>query len=57
MKNYYRGLGMEDGREVNDRPDSRMGITKLAEAKKMYDRAYKEQCIANGIKLARIQEK
>lgn len=57
MKNYYRGLGMEDGREVNDRPDSRMGITKLAEAKKMYDKAYKEQCIANGIKLARIQEK
>lgn len=46
------GLDMKFGREINMRPDSRMGITKLADMKRMQKRFDKVRIIAEGNEMA-----
>lgn len=42
------GLRVDGGRLINDRPDSRMGIEKMAEARKVMKYERKVQMIADG---------
>jgi hypothetical protein len=46
------GLEMAFGREINMRPDSRMGITKLVDMKRMQKRFDKVRMIAEGNEMA-----
>ena len=46
------GLEMKFGREINMRPDSRMGINKLAEMNRMKKRFDKVRMIAEGNEMA-----
>lgn len=46
------GLEMKFGREINMRPDSRMGITKLVDMKRMQKRFDKVRMIAEGNEMA-----
>jgi len=42
------GLRVEGGRLINDRPDSRMGIQKMADARRMMKHEMKVQTYAEG---------
>jgi hypothetical protein len=42
------GLRVEGGRLINDRPDSRMGIQKMADARRMMKHDLKVQTYAEG---------
>jgi hypothetical protein len=42
------GLRIEGGRLINDRPDSRMGIQKMADARRMMKHDLKVQTYAEG---------
>ena len=42
------GLRVEGGRLINDRPDSRMGIQKMADARRMMKHEIKVQTYAEG---------
>jgi hypothetical protein len=42
------GLRIEGGRLINDRPDSRMGIEKMADARKLMKHDLKVQTYAEG---------
>ena len=46
------GLEMKFGREINMRPDSIMGITKLVDMKRMQKRFDKVRMIAEGNEMA-----
>ena len=51
-KRIMDGLEMKFGREINMRPDSRMGIAKLADMKRMQKRFNKVRMIAEGNEMA-----
>ena len=51
-KRIVDGLEMKFGREINMRPDSRMGITKLVDMKRMQKRFDKVRMIAEGNEMA-----
>lgn len=51
------GLRIEGGRLINDRPDSRMGIEKMADARKLMKYERKVQMIADGnVRAERMEE-
>lgn len=51
------GLRVDGGRLINDRPDSRMGIEKMAEARKVMKYERKVQMIADGnVRADRMEE-
>jgi len=51
------GLRIEGGRLINDRPDSRMGIQKMSDARRMMKHENKVQIVADGnIRAERMEE-
>lgn len=52
MKDYIQGLGMLDGREINIRPNSEMGLSKMARMRKQLKRYDKVQMMAEAQELA-----
>ena len=51
------GLRIEGGRLINDRPDSRMGIQKMADARRVMKYERKVQMVADGnVRAERMEE-
>ena len=57
MNNYVDGLYSKDGRLINDRPNSMMGIEKAAKLRKMVKRQENIEQIAEGIRRAQMLER
>ena len=57
MNNYVDGLYSKDGRLINDRPNSIMGIEKAAKLRKMVKRQENIEQIAEGIRRAQMLER
>ncbi len=57
MDNYVDGLYSKDGRLINDRPNSMMGIEKAAKLRKMVKRQENIEQIAEGIRRAQMLER
>lgn len=52
MKDYINGLAMLDGREINMRPHSEMGLCKMARLRKEMKRAEKVRMMAEANEMA-----
>ena len=57
MDNYVDGLYIKDGRLINGRPNSMMGIEKAAKLKKMVKKQENIEQIAEGIRRAQMLER
>jgi len=57
MDNYVDGLYSKDGRLINDRPNSMMGIEKAAKLRKMVKKQENIEQIAEGIRRAQMLER
>ena len=57
MNNYVDGLYSKDGRLINDRPNSMMGIEKAAKLRRMVKRQENIEQIAEGIRRAQMLER
>jgi len=57
MNNYVDGLYSKDGRLINDRPNSMMGIEKAAKLRKMVKKQENIEQIAEGIRRAQMLER
>ena len=57
MDNFVDGLYIKDGRLINDRPNSMMGIEKAAKLKKMVKKQENIEQIAEGIRRAQTLER
>ena len=53
--NYVDGLEIRNGRLINLRPDSVMGIEQAAMYRKQMKKQYKIDCIADGIERAKMR--
>ena len=54
---FVNGLYFKDGRLINDRPDSRSGLERAAEMRKMVKRQENIEQIAEGIRRAKMLER
>ena len=54
---FVNGLYVKDGRLINDRPDSRSGLERAAEMRKMVKRQNNVEQIAEGIRRAQMLER
>ena len=57
MDNFVDGLYSKDGRLINDRPNSMMGIEKAAKLRKMVKKQENIEQIAEGIRRAQMLER
>ena len=57
MDNFVDGLYIKDGRLINGRPNSMMGIEKAAKLKKMVKKQENIEQIAEGIRRAQMLER
>jgi len=57
MDNYVDGLYSKDGRLINDRPNSMMGIERAAKLRKMVKKQENIEQIAEGIRRAQMLER